>query len=83
VAFGLVSQSELDSQEMGKVLFASDFGKLVPGWFYVVFALIAIIVVALFIVAGVGALVALVRIIGRLLSGDGRKFSPDRDSDGE
>jgi hypothetical protein len=65
------------------VLFASDFGKLVPGWFYVVFALIAIIVVALFIVAGVGALVALVRIISRLLSGDVRKFSPDRDSDGE
>ena len=65
------------------MLFASDFGKLVPGWFYVVFALIAIIVVALFIVAGVGALVALVRIISRLLSGDVRKFSPDRDSDGE
>jgi len=65
------------------VLFASDFGKLVPGWFYVVFAIIAIIVVALFIVAGVGALVALVRIISRLLSGDIQKFSPDRDSDGE
>jgi hypothetical protein len=62
------------------VLFASDFGQLVPWWFYVLFA---IIVVALFIVAGVGVLVALVQIIIRLLSGDVRKFSQDRDSDGE
>ena len=60
------------------MLFASDFGQLVPWWFYVLFAIVAIALM----VAGVGVVAALVRIIGRLLTGGTRKPSPGRDADG-
>ena len=54
------------------MLFASDFGQLIPWWFYVILAVIALIVAALCIAAVVGLLVALVRL-----------FSRDRDADGD
>jgi hypothetical protein len=63
------------------MLFASDFGSLIPGWVYILIAIIAIIVVALFLAAGVIVLVALARFFSRLLSGDAQKISRDRDSD--
>ena len=63
--------------------FASDFGRLVPWWLYVLFAVTAILVVALCIAVAVGVLVGLVRIFTRLLSGDARTLSQGRDSDGE
>jgi hypothetical protein len=49
---------------------AQSAGQLIPGWFYVILALIALIVVALFIAAAVCVLLALVRL-----------FSRDHDSD--
>jgi hypothetical protein len=54
------------------VIFASDFGQMIPWWFYVILAVIALFVAALFIVAVGCVVVALVRM-----------FSRDRDADGE
>ena len=64
------------------MLFASDFGKLVPWWFYAIFAIIGIIVATVLIFAGIAVLVAVVRILGSLLSGRTRKPFHDQDSDG-
>jgi hypothetical protein len=63
------------------MLFASDFGQIVPWWFYVLFALLALLVATASIVAVVGVLAALFRIVGRLLTGGTRKPSSGRDSD--
>jgi hypothetical protein len=59
------------------VLFASDFGQLVPWWFYALFALIVGVPL---IAAVIGILAVLIRIVDRLARGN-QKPSPDHDSD--